>query len=167
MARIRRPKTINGSEYTFGGGSGGSGGTVGGLVKIAKGNMNTNSANHGGFLSRGDTVSIQLDAGTAIPTKDEYIYFDNAFDTSTGTFTYEFMNGDTALPAGISWTNNNDTEGSDQGYARFYGTPSTEGTNSFKIKAFYNQGTTSEQVEITYTIKRFSAGSTPVWSSTT
>ena len=166
MARIRRPKTINGSEYTFGGGSGGSGGTVGGLVKIAKGNMNTNSANHGGFLSSGDTVSIQLDAGTAIPTKDEYIYFDNAFDTSTGTFTYEFMNGDTALPAGISFSPNNDTEGSDLGSARFYGTPSTEGTNSFKIKAFYNQGTTSEQVEIIYTIKRFAVGTTPVWSGT-
>ena len=165
MARIRRPKTINGSEYTFGGGSGG-GGTVGGFVKIAKGNMNTNSADHDGFLSSGDTVSITLDAGTAIPNKDQYIYFDNAFDTSTGTFTYEFMNGDTALPAGMNWSENNDTEGSDLGYAGFNGTPSTEGTNSFKIKAFYNQGDTSEQVEITYTIKRFPAGTTPVWSST-
>jgi hypothetical protein len=165
MARIRRPKTINGSEYTFGGGSGG-GGAVGGLVKIAKGNMNTNSSNHGGFLSSGDTVSITLDAGTAIPTKDQYIYFDNAFDSSTGTFSYEFMNGDTALPAGMSFSQNNDTEGSDLGYAGFTGTPSTEGTNSFKIKAFYNLGTTSEQVEIIYKIKRYAVGTTPVWSST-
>ena len=166
MARIRRPKTISGSEYTFGGGTTSSTAT-GGFVKIAKGSLNTANANHDGFLSSGDTVSITLDAGTAIPTKDQYIYFDNAFDTSTGTFTYEFMNGDTALPAGISWTNNNDGEGSDQGYARFNGTPSTEGTNSFKIKAFYNQGDTSEQVEIIYKIKRFAVGTTPVWSSTT
>ena len=165
MARIRRPKTINGSEYTFGGGSGG-GGTVGGLVKIAKGSMEAANANHDGFLSSGDTVSIKLDAGTAIPAKDQYIYFDNAFDTSTGTFTYDFLNGDTALPAGITFSANNDGEGSDLGSARFHGTPSTEGTNSFKIKAFYNQGTTSEQVEITYTIKRFAVGTTPVWGST-
>jgi hypothetical protein len=166
MARIRRPKQINGSEYTFGGGSGSGGGAVGGLVKIAKGNMNPANANHDGFLSSGDTVSFKLDAGTAIVAKDQYIYFDNAFDTSSGSFSYEFMNGDTALPAGMSFTANNDTEGSDVGYARFYGTPTTEGTNSFKIKAFYNLGTSSEQVEIIYTIKRFAAGTTPVWSAT-
>ena len=166
MARIRRPKTINGSEYTFGGGTTSST-AAGGFVKIAKGSMNTNSADHDGFLSSGDTVTVKLDAGTDIPQKDKYIYFDNAFDTSTGTFTYEFMNGDSALPAGMSWSHSNDDEGSNLGYGGFNGTPSTEGTNSFKIKAFYNQGDTSEQVEITYTIKRFAAGTTPVWSNTT
>ena len=103
MARIRRPKTINGSEYTFGGGTTSST-AAGGFVKIAKGSMNTNSADHDGFLSSGDTVTVKLDAGTDIPQKDKYIYFDNAFDTSTGTFTYEFMNGDSALPAGMSWS---------------------------------------------------------------
>ena len=42
MARIRRPKTINGSEYTFGGGSAAAAAAavVGGLVKIAKGDEN-------------------------------------------------------------------------------------------------------------------------------
>ena len=167
MARIRRPKTINGSEYTFGGGSGGSGGTVGGLVKIAKGSMNTTNGNHDGFLSSGDTISITMDAGTAIPAKDQYIYFDNAFETSTGTITYEFMNGDTALPAGINWAENSDSTNTDTGEARFYGTPSTEGTNSFKVKVAYPFGTPSEQVEIIYKIKRFAAGTTPEWSSST
>lgn len=166
MARIRRPKTISGSEYTFGGGSTSSSGATGSFVKIAKGSMTTANADHDGFLSSGDTVLVTLDAGTSIPTKDQYIYFDNAFDTSTGTFTYEYMNGDTALPSGISWGSSNDGEGSNTGLGRFYGTPSTEGTNSFKIKAFYNNGPTSEQVEITYTIKRFAAGTTPVWSDT-
>ena len=165
MARIRRPKTINGSEYTFGGGSGG-GGTVGGLVKIAKGNMNTNNANHDGFLSSGDTVTVKLDAGTSIPTKDQYIFFDNAFETATGTVSYEFMNGDTALPAGITFSQNTDSTNTDTGEARFSGTPTTEGTNSFRVKVNYPSGTTSEQVEIIYTIKRFASGTTPVWSST-
>jgi hypothetical protein len=165
MARIRRPKKINGSEYTFGGGSGAGGGTVGGLVKIAKGNMNTGNANHDGFLSSGDTVSIKLDAGTAIPVKDQYIYFDNAFETATGTISYEFMNGDTALPAGISFSSNTDSSDTDTGEARFSGTPSTEGTNSFRVKATYPSGSASEQVEIIYTIQRFAVGTTPVWSS--
>jgi hypothetical protein len=111
-------------------------------------------------------VSIKLDAGTAIPVKDQYIYFDNAFETAAGTITYEFMNGDTALPAGITFSSNTDSSDTDTGEARFSGTPSTEGTNSFRVKATYLSGTTSEQVELTYTIKRFAAGTTPVWSST-
>ena len=100
MARIRRPKTINGSEYTFGGGTTSST-AAGGFVKIAKGSMNTNSADHDGFLSSGDTVTVKLDAGTDIPQKDKYIYFDNAFDTSKDTFTLKIMSGDSALPSSI------------------------------------------------------------------
>lgn len=163
MARIRRPKKIDGSEYTFGGGSGATSSAGGDFVKIAKGSMDRTSANHSGFLSSGDTVTVVLDAGTSIPTKDQYIYFDNAFETETGSFTYEFTNGDTALPAGVSWTTNVDSTDTDTGEARFYGTPSAVGTNTFKIKANYPRGTDAEQVEITYVLKVLPTGTTPVW----
>ena len=164
MARIRRPKKINGSEYTFGGGSGATSSSAGGdLVKIIKGHPDRSNANHGGFLSSGDTVTVVLDAGTSIPTIDRYIYFDNAFETETGTFSYEFTNGDTALPAGVSWSTNTDTTNTDTGETQFYGTPSVAGTNTFKIKANYPRGTDAEQVEITYVLKVLPTGTTPVW----
>jgi hypothetical protein len=168
MARIRRPKKINGSEYTFGGGSGAAAAAVavGGLVKIAKGHPDTSNANHDGFIANGSTITVTLDANTSIPTKDQYVYIDNAFETETGQVTYEFLNGDTALPAGITFSENSDSSNTDKGEARFYGTPSSVGTNSFKVKVTYPQGTEAEQVEFTYVLKVLPSGTTPVWSST-
>ena len=168
MARIRRPKKINGSEYTFGGGSGAaaSGSAAGGFVKIARGHPDRTNADHRGFISSGDTVYVTLDAGTSISTKDSYFYFDNAFETETGSFSYEFTNGDTALPAGVNWSSDGDSANTDMGSARFYGTPSNVGTNTFKIKASYPRGDDAEQVEITYVLKVLPSGTTPVWSST-
>lgn len=163
MARIRRPKKIDGSEYTFGGGSGSASAAGGDLVKIAKGSMSRSNTSHDGFLSNGDTVTVVLDAGSSIPTKDQYIYFDNAFESATGSFTYEFTNGDTALPAGVSWSTNADSVDADAGEARFYGTPSVVGTNTFKIKSNYPSGTDAEQVEITYVLRVLPTGTTPVW----
>lgn len=166
MARIRRPKKINGSEYTFGGGSAAEGGAGGDFVKIAKGNMTRANANHDGFLKSGDTVTVTLDAGTSIPAKDQYIYFDNAFETNTGNFTLEYTNGDTALPAGVSFSSNGDSTNTDEGEARIYGTPSSVGTNTFKIKGDYPDGTDAEQVEITYVLRVLPTGTTPDWSAT-
>jgi len=166
MARIRRKLKITGDEYNFGGGASSSSAAAaaGGFVKIAKGNMDRNHADFDGFLSNGDTVTITQDIGDAIPTKDQYIYFDNAFETQTGSFSYEFLNGATALPAGISFSQNNDTADTDIGQARFTGTPSVVGKTSFKIKATYPFGSDAEQVELTYVLNFFPADYTPVWS---
>jgi hypothetical protein len=165
MARIRRPKKINGSEYTFGGGSAAAAvaAAVGGLVKIAKGDENINNVNHDGFVANNSTVTVTLDVSTSIPTKDQYFYIDNAFESATGTFTYELMNGDTSLPSGISFSENNDDTDTDIGFARFYGTPNSVGTNSFKIKGTYPEGSPAEQVEIIYKLQVLTAGTTPVW----
>ena len=165
MARIRRKLAITGDEYNFGGGasSSSSSSSAGGFVKIAKGHPVKTNANHDGYLTSGDTVTIAIDANTAIATKDQYIYFDNAFDTSTVTVTYEFLNGVTALPAGVAWNTNTDTQGSDTGEARFSGTPTASATTSFKIKIDYPSG--NEAADITYVLKVFPTGTTPVWAS--
>lgn len=165
MARIRRPKKINGSEYTFGGGSAAAAAAaaVGGLVKIAKGDENINNVNHDGFVANGSTITITLDVSTSIPTKDQYFYIDNAFESATGQFTYELMNGDTSLPSGINFSENNDDTDTDIGFARFYGTPNSVGTNSFKIKGTYPEGSPGEQVELIYKLQVLPAGTTPQW----
>ena len=168
MARIRRKLKITGDEYNFGGGatsSSAAAAAAGGLVKIAKGNMERNHANFDGFLSNGDTVTITQDIGDAIPVKDQYIYFDNAFETQSGTFSYEFLNGATALPAGISFSQNSDSIDQDIGQARFTGTPSVVGKTSFKIKALYPSGSDAEQVELTYILNFLPAGNTPTWAA--
>jgi hypothetical protein len=167
MARIRRPKKIDGSEYTFGGsGAAASAAAVGGFVKIAKGDENISNTNHDGFIANGSTITVTVDAGTSIPTKDQYLYFDNSFDTSTGTFTYELTNGDTALPSGVNFQENDDDQNADVGFARFYGTPNTVGTNTFKIKGSYAKGSPAEQIELTYVLRVLPAGTTPVWDQT-
>lgn len=163
MARRRRKFKISGDEYTFGGGVSSDSVSVG-TLKIARGSINTVDANHVGFVSNGDEWTVKLDANTAIPTKDQYVYFDNAFETNTGTVTLEYLDGDTALAAGLSWTGNNDTVDTDVGYGRIYGTPSTEGTNRYKIKYDNQRG---DKAEVTVTIKRFPVGTTPVWSTST
>lgn len=172
MARIRRPKKINGSEYTFGGGSGAaaSGSASSGSytpIKIARGDEATNNANHNGFIANNSTVTVVIDAGDPIPTQEAYFYIDNAFESRDGTFSYEFTNGDTAFPPGISFQENNDGADTDIGYMRIYGTPSAVGTNTFKLKGTYLEGSPDEQVEITYVLKVLPSGTTPVWSSTT
>ena len=167
MARIRRKLKITGDEYNFGGGaSSGSSTSAGGFVKIAKGHPNRNNASHDGFFDNGSTITIAMDAGGGISEKDQYIYFDNAFETGTGTVTYEFLNGDTALPAGVSWATNTDGSNTDTGEARFYGTPSAVGTNSFKVKVDYPYGSAAEQVSMTYTLKVLPTGTTPIWTGT-
>jgi hypothetical protein len=170
MARIRRPKKINGSEYTFGGGSGAAASSSSASgnfpIKIARGDENKSNTNHNGFILNGSTVYVTLDAGDAIPTKDAYFYIDNAFESQDGQFTSEFMNGDTAFPPGISFQENSDSTDTDIGYMRIHGTPTAVGTNSFKLKGTYLEGSPEEQVEITYVLKVLPTGTTPVWSST-
>lgn len=164
MARRRRKYVISGDEYTFGGGaSSGVSGTAG-TLRIAKGNPYTNNANFDGFLNDGDIVSIKMDAGTSVATKDQYVYFDNAFETNTGQFEMTYADGATSLPSGLSYSTDNDSTNTDTGYFRFYGTPSTEGTSQFSVKYFDNAGT---EATIHYHIKRFPAGTTPVWTTST
>jgi len=81
MARRRRKFKISGDEYTFGGGASSESVSVG-TLKIARGNLNTANANHIGFVENGASWEIKLDAGTAIESKDQYVYFDNAFETN-------------------------------------------------------------------------------------
>lgn len=163
MARRRRKYNITGDEYTFGGGASSGVSGSAGTLRIAKGNPYTNNANFDGFLNDGDTVSVKMDAGTSVATKDQYVYFDNAFETNTGAFEMTYADGATALPAGLSYTTDNDGTNTDTGYFRFYGTPSTEGTSQFSVKYYDNAGT---EATIHYHIRRFAAGTTPVWSST-
>ena len=168
MARIRRKLKITGDEYNFGGGASSSSATAssaGGFIKIARGNVSFAHVNHNGYLTSGDTVTLTTDVGNSIATKDGYFWFDNAFDTSTGTISLEFLNGATALPAGVSSANNDDTEGSDQGYLYFNGTPTVVGKTSFKIKATYPSG--PEFAEITFVLNVLPSGTTPVWASST
>ena len=161
MARRRRKFKISGDEYTFGGGASSDSVSVG-TLKIARGNLNTANGNHIGFVENGASWEVKLDAGTAIESKDQYVYFDNAFETNTGSITIEYLDGDTALAPGLSWQNDNDSTNTDVGYGRIYGTPSTEGTNRYKIKYDNNRG---DKAEVTVTYKRFPTGTTPVWSS--
>ena len=169
MARIRRPKKINGSEYTFGGGSGAAASSSSASgnfpIKIAKGDEAITNSNHDGFIANNSTVTVTLDVSTAIPTKDQYFYIDNAFESRDGQFTSEFMNGDTAFPSGISFSENADSTDTDIGFVRIYGTPNAVGTNSFKLKGTYLEGSPEEQVEIIYKLQVLPAGTTPVWPS--
>lgn len=162
MARRRRKYKISGDEYTFGGGASGVSADTG-TLRIRKGNPYTNSANFDGILTDGDTVTIKMDAGTSIVAKDQYVYFDNAFETNTGSFEMTYEDGATALPSGVSYTSDNDSTDTDTGYFRFYGTPSTEGESKFKVRYYDNAGT---EAFIYYTLIRFPAGTTPVWSGT-
>lgn len=165
MARIRRPKKIDGSEYTFGGGSGAVDAVTGGdFVKIAWGNPNSNSANFNRFLKNGETIKVTMDQSTASVPRDEYIYFDNAFEGSNGTVTIEYLNGDTAMPAGMAFASDVDGLDADKGFGRIYGTPTSVGQNSFKIKIDYPEGRDDEQAEITYILNVLPVGFTPVWS---
>ena len=163
MARRRRKFKISGDEYTFGGGASSESVSVG-TLKIARGHLNTTNANHQGFVENGASWEVRLDAGTAIESKDQYVYFDNAFETNTGAITIEYLDGDTALATGLSWQNDNDSTDTDVGYGRIYGTPSTEGTNRYKIKYDNSRG---DKAEVTVTIKRYPTGTTPTWSTTT
>ena len=166
MARIRRPKKIDGSEYTFGGGSGAVDAVTGGdFVKIAWGNPNSNSANFKRFLKNGETIKVTMDQSTASVPRDEYIYFDNAFEGANGTVTIEYLNGDTAMPAGMSWSADADSLDADKGFGRIHGTPTSVGQNSFKIKIDYPEGRDDEQAEITYILNVLPVGFTPIWDT--
>lgn len=162
MARRRRKFKISGDEYTFGGGASSESVSVG-TLKIARGNINTGNVNHIGFVENGAEWTVTLDAGTAIESKDQYVYFDNAFETNTGAISIEYLDGDTALAAGLSFQSDNDSTDTDVGYGRIYGTPSTEGTNRYKIKYDNTRG---DKAEVIVSIKRYPQGTTPVWSST-
>jgi hypothetical protein len=133
-----------------------------GTLKIARGTIDTTSANHIGFVENGAEWTIKLDANTAIESKNQYVYFDNAFETNTGSITIEYLDGDTALATGLSWQTDADSTDTDVGYGRIYGTPSTEGTNRYKIKYDNNRG---DKAEVIVTIQRFPVGTTPLWSS--
>lgn len=162
MARIRRPKKITGGEYTFGAGS--SDALTGSdFIKVIKGNPDKTNASFDGFLKSGSTVTVDMDQNQASIANDEYIYFDNAFEGSDGVVSIEYLNGDTAMPAGMSQIVDTDVGNSDEGYARIYGTPTAVGKNSFKIKVDYPGG--EETAEITYVLNVLPVGFTPVWST--
>jgi len=162
MARRRRKYKISGDEYTFGGGGASGTTAAGGTLRIAKGSIYSNNNNFDGYLNDGDTITVKMDVNTAIEAKDQYIYFDNAFETATGTFEFTYTDGATALPAGVSSSTDGDSTNTDIGAYRIYGTPSTEGTSTFSIKYYDNAGT---EATIHYELKRFPAGTTPVWST--
>lgn len=166
MARIRRPKKIDGSEYTFGGSASAASTSASEFVKIAWGSLDQSNAAFNRFLKNGDTLEVTVDEGTASVPREEYIYFDNAFENSTGTVTLEYLNGATAMPAGMTFTANTDSVDADTGWGRISGTPTVVGQNSFKIKIDYPQGRDDEQAEITYKLTVFPVGFTPVWGST-
>ena len=166
MARIRRPKKIDGSEYTFGGGSGAVDAVTGAdFVKIAWGNPNRDSANFNRFLKNGETIEVSMDQNTASVASKEYVYFDNAFEGSNGTVTIEYLNGATAMPAGMSFSANTDEVDADEGFGRISGTPSVVGRYAFKIKVAYPEGRDDEQAEITYKLNVFPVGFTPIWAA--
>ena len=156
MAKKRRSYKISSSDYNIAGGGGTTAATTSasGFVKIAKGDPNKTNDNHDGFIENGSTVNVMIDVGIGIPTKDEYLYYDNAFESQTGNYSIEYVSPTTALPSGISFSNNSDSTDQDMGETRIYGTPSsgTEGTYSFKLKGDYPYGRTDEQVEITYVL---------------
>lgn len=169
MAKKRRSYQISSGDYNIAGGGGAATTTAGGdFIKIAKGHPNIDNAAHDGFIANGSTVTVMVDAGTQIPMKDDYLYIDNAFETETGQFTYEFVAPTTALPSGVNWAENSDSTDTDMGETRFYGTPSagTEGTYTMKILGTYPRGRPDEQVEITWVLRVLPSGTTPLWSGT-
>ena len=152
MAKKRRSYKISSGDYNVAGGGGTTAAatSAGGFVKIAKGHPNNTNPDHDGFINPGSTVNVMIDVSASIPTKDQYFYIDNAFESATGNVTVEYIAPTTALPSGISWAENSDSQDTDQGEARFYGTPSsgTEGTYTMKVKVDYPYGRTDEQTEL-------------------
>ena len=166
MAKKRRSYQINSGDYNIAGGGAATTTASGDFIKIAKGHPNITNADHDGFIANGSTVTVMVDAGTQIPTKDDYLYIDNAFETETGNFTYEFVAPTTALPSGVNWSENSDSTNTDMGETRFYGTPNTgtEGTYTMKILGTYPRGRADEQVEITWVLRVLPQGTTPTWA---
>lgn len=168
MAKKRRSYKISSGDYNVAGGGGAATTTSAGgdFLKIAKGHPNITNADHDGFVANNSTINVLVDVGASIPTKDQYLYIDNAFQTETGQFTIEYVAPTTGLPSGISWSENSDSTGTDMGEARIYGSPNsgTEGTYTFKIKGEYPRGRADEQMEITYVLTIAPAGTTPVFA---
>ena len=169
MAKKRRSYKISSGDYNVAGGGGTTAAatSAGGFVKIAKGHTNNTNPDQDGFINPGSTVNVMIDVSASIPTKDQYFYIDNAFESATGNVTVEYIAPTTALPSGISWAENSDSQDTDQGEARFYGTPNsgTEGTYTMKVKVDYPYGRTDEQTEFTYVLEVVPAGTTPVFPS--
>ena len=167
MAKKRRSYKISSGDYNVAGGAATTAASTsaGSFVKIARGHPNINNASHGGFIEPGDTVKVMIDVGVNIPTIDQYFYIDNAFETQSGQVSYEAVAPTTGLPSGISWAQNQDSNDTDQGEARFYGTPSsgTEGKYTFKVKVDYPYGRTDEQTEFTYELEIVPSGTTPTF----
>ncbi len=167
MAKKRRSYKISSGDYNVAGGGGTTAATTsaGGFVKIAKGHPNKTNNDHDGFVNPSSTVNVMIDVGVSIPTKDQYFYIDNAFESAAGQVTVEYISPTTALPSGINWSQNQDSIDQDQGEARFYGTPNTgtEGTYTMKVNIDYPYGRTDEQTEFTYVLKVVPAGTTPIF----
>tara|TARA_B100001287_G_scaffold252392_1_gene234333 strand:- start:2642 stop:4789 length:2148 start_codon:yes stop_codon:yes gene_type:complete len=164
MAKKRRSYKISSGDYNIAGGGGAeTTASTGSFIKIAKGHPQFDHADHDGFIANGSTVTVMVDVGTTIPTKDDYLYIDNAFETETGNFTIEYVAPTTALPSGVSWTHNSDSTDTDMGETRIYGSPNsgTEGTYTMKIKGGYPRGRPDEQMEITWVLKVLPQGTTP------
>ena len=171
MAKKRRSYKISSGDYNVAGGGGTTTAattSASGFVKIAKGHPNKTNDDHDGFVENGGTVNVMIDISASIPTKDQYFYIDNAFETSSGNVTIEYISPTTALPSGVSVSDNSDSTDTDTGEARFYGTPNsgTEGTYTMKVKMDYPYGRADEQTEFTYVLLVVPAGTTPVFPTT-
>lgn len=163
MARRKRGYRITGDEYNFGA-AGSSGVTSNSsFLRIYKGSSATNSADFDGFLNDGDTVTIKMDASSAVATKDQYVYFDDAFEGgSNGTYEVTFTGSSTGYPANLAFSSAADGLDASIGYVRYYGNPIGEGTHTWSVKYYDNAGT---EATIHYVWKLFAAGTTPVFQS--
>jgi hypothetical protein len=131
------------------------------LVRIMKGNNSNSSANFVGAMKPGETYTVVTDAGTALETKKQYIYFDSAYEGFSGTITQTIVDpvgGST--PSGISLTTTADGADTGWGNSRIYGTPTVEGTTIWKIN--YNDN--YDNFDVYYKLVVAPVGTTPVWS---
>jgi hypothetical protein len=133
------------------------------LVRIMRGSQQNTSANFVGTIKPGETWTVVVDANTAIPAKNTYIYFDSAYEGYNGNITQTIVTPEGGTtPAGISLSVGADTADTGWGNSRIYGTPTAEGTTIWKI----NYNDYYDDFDVFYKLVVAPAGTTPQWSST-
>lgn len=180
MARIRRPKKITGSEYTFGGGGGGAG--SGDVVRFMRYSDNAVENGGTGVLHNPGTktffspIKVVLEAGLSVSSANQTIsrlYWDHAFEAPSNVGAVLVTEADelpsgvgSTVPSGLSVNTNTDSTDSDTGNIYFSGTISSSveaGTYKFRYRVS-QQGWTVNYID--YELEVWPQGTTPTQAST-
>jgi hypothetical protein len=179
MARIRRPKKITGSEYTFGGGGGAGSGDVVRFMRYSDNaveNGGTGVLHNPGTKTLFRPIKVVLEAGLAVNTANQNnsrLYWDHAYEAPVNVTAVLVTEADqlpsgvgSTVPNGLSVNINSDNTDNDTGNIYFGGTvnSATEaGTYKFRYRVSQNGWTVNY---IDYEVDVWPQGTTPTFSST-